>query len=132
MPDAFVLNRSSARSARSTPPPTPPRRRSQSGAIHHDRDHPGRQHGLRRQPQLGTVTPVSVATCAAGMPITVGRQSAAIAINPDSSTVYVTNGGSGTVTPISTATNTAGTPITVGSEPSRSRDHPGRQHGLRH
>jgi DNA-binding beta-propeller fold protein YncE len=64
------------------------------------------------------VTPIATGTNTPGPPITVGGGPAAIAVTPDSKTVYVVNYGSGktagTVTPITIATNQAGRPVHVG------------------
>ena len=64
-----------------------------------------------------TVTPITLATMAAGTPITVGATPFAIAITPDGTTAYVANFGSNSVTPITIASNTAGTAIAVGASP---------------
>ena len=65
----------------------------------------------------GSVTPIDIATNAAGPPIPVGSSPDLIAITPDGKTAYVVNLGSSTVTPIDIATNTAGAPIPVGTVP---------------
>ena len=80
----------------------------------------------------GTVTPITTATDTAGTPITAGSDPYAIAITPDGKTAYVANNGSGTVTPITTATDTAGTADPGRQPPLCHRDHPGRDHRLRH
>ena len=49
--------------------------------------------------------------------IAVGSFPNAIAVTPDGSKAYVSNGGEETVTPIDLATDTAGTPIEVGQSP---------------
>ena len=64
-----------------------------------------------------TVTPISTATNRPGQPIHVGPFPFAIAVTPDSKTVYVASGAAGTVTPVAAATGTLGQPITVGREP---------------
>lgn len=64
-----------------------------------------------------TVTPVNLTTRKAGKAIRVGSGPQAIAVTPDSRTVYVADSGSGTVTPIDTATARAAPPIAVGSDP---------------
>jgi YVTN family beta-propeller protein len=71
----------------------------------------------------GTVTPISTRTSTAGPAIPVGQDPMAIAITPDSKTVYVVNNGYDTddylgwVTPISTHTGTAGPAISVEDYP---------------
>jgi YVTN family beta-propeller protein len=67
--------------------------------------------------QAGTVTPITLATRAAGKPIHVGRAPQAIALTPDDRTAFVVNSGSGTVVPIDTATRAARAPIRVGEDP---------------
>jgi YVTN family beta-propeller protein len=66
----------------------------------------------------GTVTPITLATMAAGTPINVGNNNpSAIAITPDGTKAYVANyGGSGTVTAI-TLSNGATSTIPVGKKP---------------
>jgi YVTN family beta-propeller protein len=59
------------------------------------------------------VTPIDTATGTAGAPITVGTGPGYIAITPNGTTAYVTNGQSGDVTPIDITTNTAGSPIAL-------------------
>jgi len=68
---------------------------------------------------LGGVTPISTATNQPGRAIRVGVEPVAIAITPNSKTVYVVNSGgvTGSVTPIATATNRPGRPIGVGVMP---------------
>src|ERR1022692_828168 len=61
-----------------------------------------------------TVTPIDLATGAAGAAVRVGRHPDAIVATHDGRTVYVANGGSGTVTPISVA---AGPGIRVARNP---------------
>ena len=62
------------------------------------------------------MTPINVATNAAGPPITGGglNDPQGIAITPNGQTAYVVNVGGNSVTPINLATDTAGTPITGG------------------
>ncbi|HEY1713244.1 MAG TPA: alkaline phosphatase family protein [Solirubrobacteraceae bacterium] len=67
--------------------------------------------------KAGTVTPVALATRAAGKPIRVGQNPQAIALTPDDRTALVVNSGSNTVTPIDTATRRSGPPISVGRDP---------------
>ena len=84
-----------------------------------DRDHPGRQDRLRRQPAApGTVTPIDTATNTAGHadpgrpPRSSGRD------HPGrQDRLRHQRRFSNTVTPIDTATNTPGTPIPVGGIP---------------
>jgi YVTN family beta-propeller protein len=64
-----------------------------------------------------TVTPITVATNAAGPAIPVGAGPAGLAVNPNGTSVYVANFTDGTVTPITIATNTAGPAIRVGDTP---------------
>ena len=105
------------RSPRSARPPIPPASRSTSVRPGLDRDHPGREDGLRRQQsQPGTVTPIDTATNTAGQPIHVSHDPFDIAITPDGRTAYVLSRSSSKhtramVTPINTATNTPGQPI---------------------
>ena len=67
--------------------------------------------GIRRN----IVIPISLSTGTPGTPIRTGKTGAnGIAITPDGSTAYVTDGNDGTVTPITLATATAGTPINAG------------------
>ncbi len=72
------------------------------------------------------VTPIAIPSNVVGTPITLtGVNPYAVAVSPDSKTVFVTDGAAPpgqdhtgtTITPISTATNAAGTPITVGAVP---------------
>src|SRR5207302_1986673 len=63
----------------------------------------------------GTVTPIDVATNAAGSPITVGSHPQAVAFTPDGTKAYIANYLSNTVTPITVATDTAGSNIAVNS-----------------
>jgi YVTN family beta-propeller protein len=64
-----------------------------------------------------TATPIPTATGKAGKAIHVGNDPIALAITPNSGTVYVVNHNSDTVTPISTTTNKARSPIIVGVAP---------------
>ncbi len=64
-----------------------------------------------------TVTPIDLATHAAGKPITVGNGPTGIAVSPDGTQVFVTNLDSGSVSPITVASNAAGAPITVPGGP---------------
>ncbi len=80
---------------------------------HHSR----RDQGIPGNYYSGTVTPVTVATGIADLPITVGSEPGGIAITPDGATAYVADYGSGTVTPITIATNKASHPIAVGRDP---------------
>lgn len=66
----------------------------------------------------GTVTPIDLATAAAGTPIPVGLRPRGLAVSPNGATVYVVNADSSSVTPISTATKVPGAPIPVGANPS--------------
>jgi YVTN family beta-propeller protein len=68
-------------------------------------------------------TPISTASNRPGKAIKVGSDPFAIAITPNSKTVYVANLHSGNVTPIATATNKSGKAIATGLSlgPSRSR-----------
>ena len=69
--------------------------------------------------KAGTVTPLTLATGKAGIPITVGTNPSAIAITPDGRKAYVSNyneNGAGTVTVITLATGATST-ISVGNGP---------------
>ena len=59
-----------------------------------------------------------MATNTPGTLIHVGQSPFGVAVTPNGTTAYVTNGGDNTVTPIDLATNTPGTPIPVGIGPS--------------
>ena len=74
----------------------------------------------------GTVTPVNLSDNKAGKPIKISGKRLgngfmglpfAIAITPDGTTAYVTNGASGTVTPIDVATGKPGKPIMISGKP---------------
>ena len=64
-----------------------------------------------------TVTPITLATGAAGTPIHVGSVAAGIAITPDGTEALVVDEGDGTVTPIDLQNGHALTPIHVGTNP---------------
>ena len=64
-----------------------------------------------------TVTPITLSTATAGMPITVGGGPWSIAVTPDSKTVYVGNSNDLTVTPIDVASGAVGSAITGVSSP---------------
>jgi DNA-binding beta-propeller fold protein YncE len=65
----------------------------------------------------GTLTPITIATNAAGTPITIGAggslATGAVAVSPNGTTVYAANYASDWIVPVTIATNTAGTPITL-------------------
>jgi DNA-binding beta-propeller fold protein YncE len=68
----------------------------------------------------GVVTPVVTATNRTGKPVRVACTPYALAVTPDSKTVYVASrysGPGGAVTPIEAATGLAGTPIEVNGDP---------------
>lgn len=63
------------------------------------------------------VTPITIASDAAGKAIDVGNGTDGIAITPDGVTAYVTETSSDAVTPINPASGKAGTGISVGKNP---------------
>ncbi len=83
---------------------------------------------------------ITTATGAVSATITVGSNPRGVAITPDGTHVYVTNGGDGTVSVITTATGVVSAPITVGYGPfgvaitpdgtARLRDQQPRWHGV--
>ena len=63
------------------------------------------------------VTPVNVTTGRAGRPIRVAHDPDALAVTPDSRTLYIADGGGNTVIPVSVRTGRPGRPIRAGAVP---------------
>ena len=75
------------------------------------------QLGYVTNEQAGTISQVDLSTGTLGLPISVGAQPVAVAINPSGSIAYVADYGSSQIVPVALSTGRVGPPIVLSDRP---------------